>query len=418
MISSQLKVGFLIIAGVIGMAIVILTLGDVSLKRGYEFGILFDDILDLPPRSIVKISGVEVGRISDVKLYKGRAKVKVWVESDVKIHRDTKPRILKMGLIGTTYLSLTMGTTEYPLIKDGDIVDGIDPLSYGEVMDRLVRGINEVSELIKGIGAEKDVAEDIKQTISSLRKVSDSLNYAFGERGEKLNEVVEDISLILSNLNSIFPEDRAAVGRSIENISSATEDLKIILARIREGEGLAGRLLTSKETGEKLEETIDNIHHTSLSLNRAVSRLGGFSTSLNAEVYYDPADRLFRSYSGVNLMASDRFLRIAVENIMPENEDIGGDRANALTLKAGKKLGHFTVFGGLIRSSGGVGAGWSWEDRIILESELFEFTRTRPWLNFTSKLRLWDFLIFGVGYENILEPEKGGLRGGLEIEIK
>ncbi len=418
MLSPQTKVGFLIIAGILGIATVIFTLGDITLKKGYEFYILFDDIADLPSRSAVKISGVNVGRVSSIKLYKGRARVKVWIEDDVQIYKNTRPKILRMGLIGHTYLSITMGTSEYPVIKEGDIIEGISPLSYEKVIDDLVSKINEFSEIFKGLETEY-LINNISGAFSNIKEVSGSLNYAIGKRGENLKSIIENLDNLSNNLNSIFGEKEGAIKSSIANINTVSRELKLILTDVRAGKGLVGKIFTSVETEEKIDEMIHNIYLASQNLSKTMDRVKGISTYINAKIFYDLSEELFRSYSSLTLLTGGgKYLNVGIENIRPEGSifDAGNDRANALTLKAGRQFGNFTVFGGLIRASGGVGASWNWKERVEISSKIFEFSRNNPWLSVSSKLMLTDFISIGLSYENILE--EGSLRAGFGIYVK
>ena len=68
MSSSQTKVGLIILAAFIVTLGVVVNLGKVHIKRGYEIYIVFSDLADLPQRAAVRISGVNVGRISAVEL--------------------------------------------------------------------------------------------------------------------------------------------------------------------------------------------------------------------------------------------------------------------------------------------------------------------------------------------------------------
>lgn len=419
MINPQTKVGLLIIA-VIGTVMgVIINLGEVRLKSGYKFYVLFDDLADLPARSVVKIAGVDVGRVNKVELYQGRARVGIWVEKSVKIHKDTKVKISKMGMLGNTYISLSRGTEKYPLLQSGDTVEGINPLSYEEVIDGFVSGLNKVVQVFQKINGKENLGKDIGQTFANLKELTGSLNSVLGKNGGKLGKAIDNINSVLSNLNVILEKEVTVVSVSIEKLGNAADELRVILEDIRLGKGVIGKILTSEEYGRKIGETVDSIYSASKDLKQAVNRFKGFDTSLEAEVYYEPENEVYRSYMGLTFRTSSRrYLNFGIENIKADEEgiDTGGDRINAITFKAGKSFGSFTVFGGVIRSSGGLGADWVWEDRLRIETKLFEFTRAKPWWTVSSKLRLTEFLNLGLAYEDILK--KGRFRAGVEVKIE
>jgi hypothetical protein len=398
----------------------------VHIKRGYEFYIVFDDLADLPSRAAVRISGVNVGRISTIELLPdGRARVKVWINAKVKIHRDTEAKILKMGFIGSTYLSLSMGTSEYPLIMPGDVIEGEEPLSFEDVIDSVITGLEKVTSAFEAFDFEEGLGENISVVFENLREISDGMKVAIGKDGEKLDQAVNTLNSLLTNMDTLVEEERESVKESLENIRVATGDLKFMLEHIRQGKGTAGKLIMSKEYSEKIGKTIDSIYTASEDMKTAAGRFKGIDLGWEMGIYNEPDLDIFRAKAGFSIFSpSSRYLNFVLENIRPpgnaddlvNNIDPGGDRANSFTVVVGQALGDFRIYGGSIRSSGGLGADWTYRDTLIVESNFFEFTRaTRPWINLFSKLKLFNFLIFGAAYEDILE--RGNFRYGVELEF-
>jgi len=415
--SPQIKVGLVIIAGLVAMAVVILTLGDVTLEGGNEYYVLFDSVADLPARAPVKIAGVDVGRVNKIELYKGRARLKVWITDDVTVYRNAEARIIRSGLIGNTFLSIDPGAPEYPILEEGAVIEGTNPLAYEELIDELMSGLKDVTKFLRNLDVEDNLGRDISQTFSNLRETSESIKETFVSNGDKLDMAIQNLGEVTSKLNNIIDSESETVSESLRNIRLASEDLKVILERVSRGEGIAGQL-TSEETGEKVEETIDSIYRASEDLKQAINRFKGFDTEVDAGVYYEPDNEIYRTYAGVKFETSSRrYLKVALENINEDGDDLdaGGDRINALTLKAGKRFGNFGVFGGAIRSSGGFGADWTWRNRLNLETEIFRFTKEKPRWNFTTRFKMIKFLNIGVSYEDIFN--EGSLRTGLEVKI-
>ncbi|MBN2407311.1 MAG: MCE family protein [Elusimicrobia bacterium] len=422
MINAQTKVGMLILAAMIVAMAVVVNLGNIPLKRGYQFYIMFDDLADLPTRPMVKISGVEVGRVNKVELQGSRARIRVWIQQDVRLYKNLRAKILKMGMIGNTYVSLTRGTEDFPQVRSGDTIEGENPLSYEEVIDSFVSGLQKLVKAFDDLGGNKDLGENISMTFANLRDLSGALNTALGKDGYKLSRAVDNINSVLNNLNLVMEDEIKAIGGSIEKLGSAADELRIILSEVHEGKGPLGKIVSSEEYGKKVGQTIDSIYSASQDLRDAVNRLKGFDTSVGAQVYYEPGSEQYRSYMGMTFRtASKRYLSLGLDNIRAgessgSDPDEGGDRMNAVSLLAGKSFGSFTVFGGAIRSSGGFGAGWMFKNRLELGTRMFEFSRDNPWWTVSSKLKLTEFLNLGVAYENILDD--GEVRAGVEVDIK
>ncbi len=423
MLNPKLKLGALFVAALGAMGVVIVMLGQVSLKKGYEFSVLFDNVADLPSSSVVKMYGVEVGRVDSITLYKDKAKVKVWLRDEIKIHTDTRVKILQMGLIGNTFLSITRGTEEAPLIKGGDTIIGQAPLSYGEIIDKLMEGLAEVTGAFEGLEDIGGVGTDLGDTFKNLSEMTESVNKSLGEEGKKLTLAIDNFNKLIKSLDEVVGSEFTGTAKSIRKFRNAAQELTSILKKIKEGQGTVGKLISSDEYSSKIGKAIDNIYEASNNMEDAVKRIKGFDTAWRSKVTYSPEDELLRSYAGITLNTSARrFLNLSFENIDPsggsyKNYDAVGDRVNALTLKAGKDIGNFSIFAGAIRSSGGVGLGWDPLRILNLETEIFEFSRSEnPKWRFSSSLKLTDFLMLELGYEDLLE--KRDCRVGLELEIK
>jgi phospholipid/cholesterol/gamma-HCH transport system substrate-binding protein len=424
MISPQAKVGFLVLAAIAVAITVIVNLGNVRIQKGYKFYVMFDDLGDLPARSVAKISGVNVGRVISVDLHEGRAKVEVWIRQEIKIHKDTKVKILKMGFIGNTYISMTIGTPEYPLIQEGDILEGIGPLSYEEVMDSLVSGLDRVTQVFQSLGGTDELGKDIAKAAENLRKISDGILIAIGDSGEKLELAIDNINSVLGALDELLDEEKENIKVSLSKIRGSSEDLRDIIAGVKEGRGFAGKMLTDEEFSAKIEKTVDSIYIASEDVKTAAGRVKGFDTLWDTYVYYEPNLEIFRVGVGLGLKTTaGRFLKFGLENIRPPGEtddvvdgkDPGGDRVNSFTIVGGTDIKDFSVYGGAIRSSGGLGATWLPIDRLKLRTNIFEFTREEPWWNFFTTYKLIDFLNLGVAFEDILS--RPNLRTGIEFEL-
>lgn len=94
-------------------------------KPSYQVSALFNNIGGLKVRAPVKISGVVVGRVSDISIdprtYQAKVKMNIFKEySDLPI--DTSGSILTSGLLGDQYIGLVIGADE-EVLKDGDQLD-------------------------------------------------------------------------------------------------------------------------------------------------------------------------------------------------------------------------------------------------------------------------------------------------------
>ncbi|MFC2048632.1 MlaD family protein [Elusimicrobiota bacterium] len=271
MLKPQTKVGLLLMASFVAAMIVIVNLGDIRI-RGYEFYILFDDLADLPSKPSVKISGVDVGRVSKIEFYQGRARVRVWLQQDIRIHKNTVAKILKMGMIGNTYVSLTQGTTDYPFVEKNDTIEGSKPLSYEDVIGRAVEGLEKVVDVFERIGGKGNLGKDLGDIASNLKDLSIGLNNAMGQQGEKLSIAVDNINSIISNMDVLVKNEMPNVRASLIKFGKAADELSEVLSFIKNGKGALGKLATDKKLEKDLKETIRSLRIFSKMMEEAPSK--------------------------------------------------------------------------------------------------------------------------------------------------
>ncbi len=112
------------LAAVVVLAMKVSNMSTLGGDRGYQIRANFDNIGGLKVRSPVKMSGVLVGRVSEItfddETYEAVA-VMMIDPKYVKIPEDTTANIYTAGLLGEQYISLDAGGAEDYLEEGGQI---------------------------------------------------------------------------------------------------------------------------------------------------------------------------------------------------------------------------------------------------------------------------------------------------------
>src|SRR5690242_4705178 len=74
----------------------------------------FEDVLDLVPKSTVKVNDVSVGQITDIDLSDGHAVVTMELRDDVDLPANPVAEIRQTSLLGEKFVSLSPPTDEAP----------------------------------------------------------------------------------------------------------------------------------------------------------------------------------------------------------------------------------------------------------------------------------------------------------------
>jgi phospholipid/cholesterol/gamma-HCH transport system substrate-binding protein len=103
------------------LALKVANLSSFSAAESYQVKAKFDNIGGLKIRAPVKVAGVVIGRVSDVRFDNEtfEAVVSFSVDKRYQFPRDTSAKILTSGLLGEQYIGLAAGGDTVNL-KDGD----------------------------------------------------------------------------------------------------------------------------------------------------------------------------------------------------------------------------------------------------------------------------------------------------------
>jgi phospholipid/cholesterol/gamma-HCH transport system substrate-binding protein len=111
--SLELKVGVMILAATAILLAFIFVLGNFSLRDGFHIAVDFDYVGSLQPGAPVKVSGIKVGNIEDVRFWGGKldphlnervqVRVDVWIEERARDSIRTDAEFF----INTTGMSTT-----------------------------------------------------------------------------------------------------------------------------------------------------------------------------------------------------------------------------------------------------------------------------------------------------------------------
>ena len=124
----EITVGAFVLIAILALVYLALNVSNLaggSSQKGYNITANFDNIGGLRPRAKVTMSGVSVGRVTDVSYDKEtfRAKVTMKINQGIDyLPSDTQASIYTAGLLGEQYISLEPGA-EDDLLKESSKIE-------------------------------------------------------------------------------------------------------------------------------------------------------------------------------------------------------------------------------------------------------------------------------------------------------
>jgi phospholipid/cholesterol/gamma-HCH transport system substrate-binding protein len=225
----EVKVGIFVALGVglIMLTILMLGGGQEIFSRGTNFHAKFQQIEGLVEGATVKIAGVRVGQVTNIKFEKDSGLVDVTFSVTKKfkdaVRKDAVVAIQTQGVLGDRYLVLGTGSSDAPSAEPGAELRGEPPKELKDylnnadvVLDNLKSSLSHMENIL-GSFRKENRAETFFKNISSF-----SVNASDGTRGMRES---------MQSLRSIFNKIDRGEGTlgALVNDPSLYDDLKALL---------------------------------------------------------------------------------------------------------------------------------------------------------------------------------------------
>jgi phospholipid/cholesterol/gamma-HCH transport system substrate-binding protein len=461
-LSTEAKVGLFVLAAMILLAYMSFQAGKQSLglRRGYEISAVFDNAAGLQRDSTVQIAGVEVGRVAQVRLWKGKALVILKIQPNVQVEKDATATIKTHGVLGDKYVEITPGKQKEAYLEGGEQITHVEQQAD---IDRLLMQLGKIANDIQGItgslnrvvGSPKGEAS-LTEIIENTRQLTKNLNAVVVNNQETLHAMLENSRQLSENLNRIVTQNDQKIAQVIDNLQGATKDMQKAFANLNEisdeikrGEGTLGQLVKDKTTIDKLNNTLASLQEITDKINQGKGTLGKLVNdeetvnNLNESLsginrYINRAEqfRTFLSYRGEYLFAHGDAKSYLELKIQPKEDKfyvlgVNTDPRGRLTTKVyttgnvtttvdeydqsgllfnaeiAKRYRDIVLRGGILESAGGVGVDYlTFNDKLKLSFEAFDFSQNRrTHLKTWAEYQLFKHVYMLAGWDDFISDQ-------------
>lgn len=251
---------------VVGVFIVMIFLGmcyfTIILSRETWFGpkttmeVQFEDVMGLREGDSVVARGMPVGKVKGMKLANRGVAVVVSLDQGLDMREDYKIQIISTSILGGRYMEIDEGGEDSPKIDSHGVFIGETPYDLMGDAAALVNAAR--SELVEG-GVFSNLHESAQQLHDVIARVSEGK----GTLGRLLSEddtLYEDLTAVMSDLRSVsdrLAKGQGTLGRLMSEDDTLYEDLSAGVASLR---SIAERLERGEGTAGKLLSGDDTLY--------------------------------------------------------------------------------------------------------------------------------------------------------------
>jgi phospholipid/cholesterol/gamma-HCH transport system substrate-binding protein len=329
------------------LALVILALGVMAvgdetgwLRERADYTIALDEADGLLVGAPVKMAGVQIGNVADIRLPTDPAQAGITVRVSIdesyqpRVREDSRAalRILQL-LTNEKYVEITPGAAGEQL-PAGSEIPRLEERGVFEQGERIAENLNEITIALRNILEPmqrgegllgrlltdpefgKRGVEAFGRTLENLEQLTDDVRAGKGAAGkllydEELAARVDDLGRAIADLSGLLADLRREDGffgslvaeggageQLLADAQAAVAALERFAARLESDDGLVGRLVNDPVYGEAvagdLGQTLQSLAEITDKINRGEGTLGAL---LSDRTLYDSAEEIV---AGVN----------------------------------------------------------------------------------------------------------------------
>ena len=296
---SELKIGIVALVALLLAILIIVAVGGQGgfAWQRYELKTKFKNVQGLKSGAIVRVAGVDVGKVTSVDFVGADVQITLEVneENKSRITDQSRASIGSLSLLGEPIIEISPSAQGTPL-KDGDFIQSArTPGQIADVAENATLTLEEATGLIKEIRAGKgtigklfaddQMYREVNQLVSSAEAVAASINRGNGTLGLLIRDpgVYKQANTALANLQEMTRRINAGEGslgkllrdeQLAKSLGSASTNLDQVTGRLSRGEGTAGKLLTDKELYDRFNSIALRIDKVAAQLEQGQGSAG------------------------------------------------------------------------------------------------------------------------------------------------
>jgi len=309
---SQLRVGITVIVAALTLGFLLFLMSGTSglftpriTLRSY-----FDNAEGLRVGAPVRLSGVDIGNVTNIRIVPDKARQQTPVEITMKVstrygyalHRDSVTSLDTAGVLGETYLDIESAQALGPPAQDGDTLPTQVHPDFNQVVRASQSTLENMDALLKRADRILAFAESGKgslgkliydptlynrfsATVAEFQKIVEQIGSGQGSLGALIsrNDAYDKFIATLDKMNGVIDDIQAGKGTAgkflkdpslYNNANDTIANVKKITEDINAGKGTLGKLTKDEELAKKLDTTITKLSELTTQLEAGQGTAG------------------------------------------------------------------------------------------------------------------------------------------------
>ena len=276
---------FFALALIAGVVLVELAGGFNFFKQGVRIRARFNTVQELQKGDPVRMAGVEIGRVENIKLVENKVEVTIKVSKDAEIKTDSKATVKFTGLMGQNFVSISFGAPTAPKISDGAELETTEQADLSSIMTKLDNVATGVEGLAKNLGGDNlnnllgpfvDFMKQNNPRLTTILLNMQTLSSQIAEGKGTVGKLIADETLYSSAVNAVTNLNHTAqdIQTLVEDAKTAVNQTKDMINNVNAGKGTLGMLTKDEALYRETTTAMGNLREIFQKINQGQGSAG------------------------------------------------------------------------------------------------------------------------------------------------
>ena len=245
-----------------------------------RYYVIYPNVAGLTVSNPVVFNGLNIGRVSGLKLQQSKNRIVVSVDIDESFYlgKIDTANLANNDLFGTKALIIIPGTDRTPLSPGDtlqakiaeDLIAQLEP-----VADNINSTITKINDLLDQLNSTdiQGAVDTLKYSIGVLTSKANRLDIegvvdnttdllvSFKQRSEELKDLLEGSKTLIDSLNQVPLAD------AMEKVNSSLDEVNKLLVAVQSDSGTVGKLLSSDSVYNNLNKLLIDLDKLAIHFN-------------------------------------------------------------------------------------------------------------------------------------------------------
>jgi len=276
---------FFALALIAGVVLVELAGGFNFFKQGVRIRARFNTVQELQKGDPVRMAGVEIGRVENIKLVENKVEVTIKVSKDAEIKTDSKATVKFTGLMGQNFVSISFGAPTAPKISDGAELETTEQADLSSIMTKLDNVATGVEGLAKNLGGDNlnnllgpfvDFMKQNNPRLTTILLNMQTLSSQIAEGKGTVGKLIADETLYSSAVNAVTNLNHTAqdIQTLVADAKTAVNQTKDMINNVNAGKGTLGMLTKDEALYRETTTAMGNLREIFQKINQGHGSVG------------------------------------------------------------------------------------------------------------------------------------------------